>query len=115
VTLLEERGDCFCALLAAILLVVAEGEIHGSFGFEAGGRERLDGLENCHEVALVIPSAATPNKAVPDFPGEWAGVPLGLGARCNRYDILMRHQNERPRRRIPSLPGVQQAVFVDKF
>ena len=111
----KQRRDRFGAGGAGGLLVMAEREIDRALGAEAGLGHRLGGLQHGIEVALVVPGAAAPDEAVGYDAVKGRLLPVLLGARRHRHDILMREQCDRLRLRVGALPGVEQAVAGDDF
>src|SRR5689334_237258 len=60
----EQACDVLRTARAGGFLVMAEGEIDGASGLEAGFREDLGSLQHGVEIALVVPGAAAPDESV---------------------------------------------------
>ena len=111
----EQCRDRFGAGGARGLFVMAERKIDRSLGAEAGLGHRLGRLQHGIEVALVVPGAAAPDEAVGDHAVKGRLLPVLLGARRHRHDILMREECDRLRPRVGACPCVEQAVATDDF
>ena len=109
----EQRRDVLRAAGAGGFLVMAEGEIDRALGLEARLRQRFGGFQHGIEVALVVPGAAAPDEAVGDDAVIGRVLPVLVGARRDRHDVLMRQQRDRLGLRVRTLPGVEQAVIGD--
>src|SRR5258708_35458322 len=94
---------------------MAERKIDRSLGAEAGLGHGLGGLQHGIEVALVVPGAAAPDEAVGYHAVIGRLLPVLLGARRHRHDILMREECNRLRPRVGACPCVEQAVATDDF
>ena len=83
---------------AADLLVAAEGQPDVLGRRVAGLEQRLDGLADRRDAALVVEGAATPDRrsggAVVDLGAERVVLPRCLG--IDRHDVEVGHQHDRP-------------------
>jgi hypothetical protein len=103
------------AALSADFLVLAEDQVDRLARLEAGPGEALDRLHDRHQVALVVPRPAPPDEAVLHGAGERRLLPVGLGARGDRDDVLVGHQGNRRRGRVRARPGVEKPVLADRL
>ena len=69
---------------------MAEGKIDRPFRAKARLAHLLGGFQHRIEIALVVPRAAAPDKAVGDDAGERRLLPVFCRARRNRDHVLMR-------------------------
>ena len=88
------------------LFRVPETEDHGTPGFDAALEQRFRRFEQTENGALVVECTAAPDVSVGHVTGKRSMLPALLGARLDRYDVLMAHQKHRRERRVAAAPRV---------
>ena len=111
-TALEQGGHLGGATQATDFLVCAEGQVDGAGGLVAAGHQHLHRFELRQQVALVVPRAAAPDKAVFHFTGKRGHRPVALGAGRDGHHVLVGHQQNGFGLGVSALPGVEQAQIT---
>jgi hypothetical protein len=92
---------------------MTKGKIDGPLRAKALPRHCLGGFQHRIEIALVIPGAAAPDKAVGYDAVERRLLPVVLGSRRDWHHVLMGEQSDRQRLCVGALPLVEQAILPD--
>ena len=103
---LEQRRDRAGAA-ASEFFVVTKSQIDRATGTESRRRQCLDGFQKPQNSDLVVEGPSTPDEPVGYSPVERGVSPT---PRVRWYDVHMRDEEHRLRRRIDAGPGIEQAV-----
>ena len=105
----QQRGRARRAPSAPQLLVMPERQVDRAPWSGAPADQPLHGLEQRHQVALVVHRAAAPHEAARNPARERRLRPAALRARLDRHDVLVRHEQDRLQCSVRAAPLVQQA------
>src|SRR5699024_4536507 len=72
----EHLGNLLCSIHSTALLIVAKGNVEGSFRFEAALQQVLQRFHYGHQGVLHIDATSPVDVAVLDDAAEWVHVPL---------------------------------------
>ena len=105
----QQGGNLGCTAQASHLFVGAIGQVHRALRRKAAGQQHFHCFHLGHQIALVVPGATAPHKAIFHLARKGRHLPVAFGARCDGHHILVGHEHDGLRLRVAALPGVKQA------